>query len=245
MKKLFNVRFASAEKLLEEYRSVRHILCEMVKDAGIEDPFTACNESERNSRKRSFIDPILDDELFSRTQQAHGILLACRTYLRVFDAQTSLCSEVYEATRILESALERLPLQNYPHPCSPNRKLLLDVFRNRKEGPLPGMKRVKVTLLSDLHISAALLDPFRTPRSNLGEHMSRFRRHIKEYLKGAIETQGVTLDDFVSEMVAQYLEVRSASIQRGMIRSESDSTSGSARTAIHRSRGSRSPISFG
>ncbi|KAI0558956.1 hypothetical protein FGB62_176g08 [Gracilaria domingensis] len=230
MKKVTAVRFASARNLLEEFRSVRHLLHDMVTEERFDELFAARTETEKEARSQTFTDPILSEERFARAEQAHGILVACRTYLRIFDSETSLCSEVYEATRILEESLQKLPIENYPYQAEKNRDHLLNVFRNRKEGPLPGMKRVRITLLSDLHIAAALLDAYRTPRKNLGRHLARFRRYLKDYFAGGVvNLTEATMEPFTSENVFQYQEVRA---------------SGSCISALQRSKGSRGLISF-
>lgn len=60
-----------------------------------------------------------------------------------------------------------------------------------------------------------------------------------------MQTFGTNLDEFISKMSGHYQKVRSAWIQRQITRSETDSTSVSGMTAMHKSRGSRSSIRFG
>lgn len=94
----------------------------------------------------------------------NAIFKACRIYLQVFDVETALISEACEAKKILEEGLEIPPLSCFSDPPEQHRTELLEVFRNRKEAAITGRKRLKVTLMSDLNTTAALLDPYRTPR---------------------------------------------------------------------------------
>lgn len=241
IKPVFNVRFASSEKLLMKYRNVRHILKMWVTVNAFHDLFTPQGARDRNFRQSSFVGPILDEKLFGRIEQARRILQICRTYLRVFDAEMALCLEVSEATRILENSLRRLPLPNYPVPRQQNREKLIRVFLNRKEGPLDGIKKVKITLLSSVHYAPALLDPFRTHLENFWHYMEYFRQHLKYYMEGnSAGTLGRSEEQFINQMVAQYIEGRDIWAHVGLLRTETDSASGM--TELLRSKCSKSPI---
>lgn len=202
IKRMSTVRFASAEKLLAEYISLRDILVTLTQSEEFETLYSSRNEAEKVERNQSFVKPILDDSLFKRVKQAQAILSICHTYFRVFDKETALCSEVYERTRILEKMLQTLPHANFPEPREENFKHLLKVFQNRKEGLLPGMKRVRITLLSDLHYAAALMDPFRTPRSNFPYYLSALRHHLANYYAGAdADSLGQSTDELIDQIV--------------------------------------------
>ena len=152
------------------------------------------SENERKERFEQLIFPIGDRSLEKRAEQAHAILYACRTYLPVFDSEAALVSEVYYVTVIPESTLARLPLQNFPEPRQQSCDELMAVFQNRKVGgvPPPGLKLVKITLLSDLHYAASLIDPNRCPVIIQDEHRAALRRHISDYLDGGeVNTLGV------------------------------------------------------
>ena len=244
-KKMSNVRFASAEKLLGDFISLHSILRELVGEENFDELYSLKNESERVERQEVFIDPILNDELLHRVIQAQSILCCCRSYLRTFDKETALSSEVYEETRILEKMLSELPLRNFPEPREENKNYLLRVFNNRKEGPFPGMKQVRITLLSDLHYAAALLDPYRTPRgrTNLVRPFAALRRHLAHYFKGTeVETFGRTMDDFIDEVVNRYNDVRSSWIDRNIMRVPKDSASG--KSASQAKRAMENPTTF-
>ena len=86
MKKVSVVRFASCEKLLDEYISINPVLKLLPRDPAFNILFTAKNGSERQLRKEKFVDAILDDSLLSMVVQLRKMFHACRTYLRVFDA---------------------------------------------------------------------------------------------------------------------------------------------------------------
>ncbi|KAI0557198.1 hypothetical protein FGB62_332g02 [Gracilaria domingensis] len=163
-----------------------------------------------------------------RVEQTHAILKACRTYLRVFDSESALVSEVFEATRILERSLNKLPLENFPEPQLINQAHFMRVFRNRKDGPLEGMKRIMIPLLSRLHYAAAPLDPYRTPREDIELHTEALRAHLEDYYRGGSveEVGGVPLDDFITQIIRQYHEVRSLWVRKNIIRSGSESRSG-------------------
>ena len=63
MKKVSIVRFASCEKLLDEYNSINPVLKVLVQDPSFNFLYTAKNGSERQLRKETFVHPILDDSL--------------------------------------------------------------------------------------------------------------------------------------------------------------------------------------
>ena len=114
MKKVSVVRFASCEKPADEYISINSVLKVLVQDPAFNILYTVNNGSERQLRKEKFVDPILDDILLSMVLQLHKIFHACRTYLWVFDAKGVWSSEAFEATRIIEQTIERLPLESFP-----------------------------------------------------------------------------------------------------------------------------------
>ena len=138
MKRLSKVRFASAEKLLVEFRSLIPVWKELIEEPHFHNLFSNNSEAEKKERFEEFIFPIADETLEKRAEQAHAILHACRMYLRVFDGESALVSEVYHATVILEAILTRLPLHNFPEPKMENRNHLLAVFKNRKSGGVVG-----------------------------------------------------------------------------------------------------------
>lgn len=102
MKKTSNVRFASDEKVLLEFRSIYVLQREVVvTESHFHSYFSANTATDRNKRAQNICHPILSEHLLKRVEMAHGILLAYRTYLRVFDSETVLYCEVSEATSIL------------------------------------------------------------------------------------------------------------------------------------------------
>ena len=209
MKRLSKVRFASAEKLLLEFRSLIPVLKVLVEEPGFEDLFSNNSAEEKKQLFEQLIFPVSDRQLEKKAEQAHAILHACRTYLRVFDGECALVSEVYHATIILEAILTRLPLDNFPEPKSQNRDHLLQVFKNRKVGGVPGRRRVKITLLSDLHHASCLMDPNRCPVVIEDEQRAALRRHITKFLSGGdVNTAGVGLMRFVDEMMSEYEDMR-------------------------------------
>lgn len=108
MRRVPNVRFASSEKLLDAFISLRPVLLKMLKTPMFTSIYVARNQEGRQQRQVQFVDPIMDDVLVSSVLQLHKIFPACRTYLRVFDAEAAWCSEVFEASRILEETIETL-----------------------------------------------------------------------------------------------------------------------------------------
>ena len=107
------------------------------------------------------------------------------------------------------------------------------------------MKQVRITLLSDLHYAAALLDPYRTPRgrTNLVRPFAALRRHLAHYFKGTeVETFGRTMDDFIDEVVNRYNDVRSSWIDRNIMRVPKDSASG--KSASQAKRAMENPTTF-
>ena len=166
MKKVSIVRFASSEKLVDEYISLRPVLIKLEQDPLFSVLYKAGNAEERQQRQNRFIAPIMNGDLLMMVSQLHKIFHACRSYLRVFDAEAVWSSEIFEATRIIEETIDRLPLQAFPKPRRSNHQLLKNVFKNRMEGPFLNYKRIQVALLSDLHVAAALLDPYRSPNDD-------------------------------------------------------------------------------
>ena len=225
VKKVSVVRFASCKKLLDEYISIKPVLKVLVQDPSFSLFYTVKNGSERQLRKEKFIDPILDDSLLAMVVQLHKIFHACRTYLRVLDAEGVWSSEVFEATRIIEESIERLPLESFPRPRHIHHKLLKNVFRNRMKGPFIGYKKIQVPLLSDLHIAAALLDPYRTPCDDhpaWDDYMTVFRRHMDKYFQGVdLGSDNRATWRFTERMIHLYLEARSIWAERGILRSQS------------------------
>ena len=211
IKKLSKVRFASAEKLLLEFRSLLPVLRVLVEDPKFDQLFSCNSESDKRERFEDLIFPVSDRFLEKKSEQAHAILHACRMYLRIFDGEAALVSEVFHATVILEAILTRLPLDNFPEPKTQNRDHLLAVFNNRKQGGVSGMRKVKITLLSDLHYSASLMDPNRCPAVIEDLHRSALRRHITSFLAGgSVNTMGLSITRFVDFMMSEYEEIRCA-----------------------------------
>lgn len=69
------------------------------------------------------------------------------------------------------------------YPTEQKRNEVLAVFQNRNEVPLPSRKMVKVTLLTDFHIKAALLDTCTTLKDE-NYHIGAFQRQPRRYLEG-------------------------------------------------------------
>lgn len=128
---------------------ILQVLRQAVRDDCFYDLFSANSESDRKLREGSFVFPIMDTNLLRTAKQAHGILNACRTYVRVFDSEPSLSSEVYHPTELLADTLHRLRLENLSHPFETNRDTLMRIFNSLRHGPLPGMEMMKISLLSD------------------------------------------------------------------------------------------------
>lgn len=125
--------------------------------------------------------------------------------MRIFNSEDVISLEVYEATPILKRSLRALPLENFPIPRDENRLQLLRAFENRKQGPLDGMKRVKITLLSDLHYAAVLMDSYRTPRGIYENNMRALRRHLAQYFKrGVFKTGGLSIGKLAQRELIEY-----------------------------------------
>ena len=93
------------------------------------------------------------------------------------------------------------------------------------EGPFIGYKKVQVPLLLDLHIAAALLDPYRTPCDDhpaWDNYMTVFRRHMDKYFQGVdLGMDNRATWRFTERMIHLYLEARSIWAERGILRSQS------------------------
>lgn len=184
--------------------------------------YSAKNETEKNRRENKFVLPIRDEGLLQKVTQLHKIFHACRTYLRVFDAECSYASEVYEARRILEDRRHNLPFEAFPNNRRENLKFLKDVFQKIKKEPFLGFKKARVTPLSDLHYAAALLDPFRTPlesEPDFTEAMNSLRKHLDNYYLGfGHDMEDVTLRGLKEKIILYYFKARNAWRRTGTIR---------------------------
>ena len=162
---------------------LRPVLLILIEDPRFNSIHSVRTEAEIRKREDSFISVVRDQSFLRRVKQAHNIVRVCRKYFLVFDSETSIASEVYEATCILRHTLEGLPLESFPELCVERRRELLDILENRRIGPFPGRQRIKINLVSYLHIAAALLDPFRSP-PNTRLTIKAFIRHMRRYFSG-------------------------------------------------------------
>lgn len=87
MKKVSIVRFASSEKLLDEYMSLRPVLVKVVQDPMFSTCYSSNNEMETQRRKTNLVDPIINDRFLMTISEIHKIFQACRSYLRASDAE--------------------------------------------------------------------------------------------------------------------------------------------------------------
>lgn len=215
------VRFASAEKLLDEFIRLRPVLLQLLDEPDFESLYPARYPFQFEARKTAFIDPIMDESLLCRIKSLKFILRACRIYLRMFDAEGAMSSDAYNAAEVLSSTLNNLPLALFPSPDRDNKKQeLVHVFKNRMEGPLPNMKRVQVRLVSDLHIAAFLMDPFRCPvTEDHRELMAALRRQLGRYFAG-VSLEPDELELTVRTIVFRYFDVRDLWKKRKLYRSD-------------------------
>ena len=115
LKKVFTVRFASCEKLLDEYISLHPVLKNLLGHENVEQYCNVVTMREKEDCAK-FCNTIRDDGLVRRVRQVLQIMRACRIYLRVFESETCLLSEVLMATNMLESILKKLPPGHFPEP---------------------------------------------------------------------------------------------------------------------------------
>ncbi|PXF44360.1 hypothetical protein BWQ96_05880 [Gracilariopsis chorda] len=201
--RLVATRFASSESMAASFLRRKEVLLSLVDCPD----FNARLYGSRNREKRDlFKQNVRNDSLYQKLLDIYHILRLIRQYLRLFDDESSLLSEVYPATMQLFTKIKSLPLTSFY--TAERRADVIRVFEER----LNGANR-KVAVLTPLHSVSYLLD-IRSMMENLNAYRPHVITHILSFVRSDLFPVNEKLssdggeDAAVQRLCDEFLEVR-------------------------------------
>ena len=200
--------FGASLNLFTFFMRSRTILQDVVRHPDFYGNLFFVTNKTDSCRRNEYVRIIEDNEFISAIRCTYHVTRYIRDFIRKFDGDQPLISDVYEEVGLLRERLVSMPETSFL--TSGRKRDILKIFDARKSGaffypPFPGLKmsRPECKLLSNIHYCAYVLTPKQShTQESLRTPMSAFKKQAAAFgtSQGAV---GEARDCFVEKLERQ------------------------------------------